>query len=365
MQLGIVFPSYIEAWRDCEIAEDQGFSHAWFYDTQLLCSDVWATMALAAEHSSRIKLGTLVAVPSNRIAPVTAAAAATLNTLAPGRIILGLGTGFTARNTMGLPAVKLADLREYTVNVRGLLAGEDVLYREGNAERWIRLLTADRSVGCFNLDDPIEIHIAANGPKAMQLAGEVGDGWITAGGLPETVAPGGEAVRSAARDSGRAFDTPTGRPFTTALSTGCVLRDGEVLSSERVTRRVGAVAVVGVHAAWESYYGRGSNLGIRNDETATAYDAYIEQLAGERGSPRDRRYLDVHEGHMIYLKPGEEQFVPTEALPILSLVGWPEQVRERARQYAEAGVDNLALQVVPGMARGLIEEFSRHVIAKL
>ena len=68
---------------------------------------------------------------------------------------------------------------------------------------------------------------------------------------------------------------------------------------------------------------------------------------------------------MIYLKPGEEQFVPTEALPILSLVGSPEQVRERARQYAEAGVDNLALQVVPGMARELIEEFSRHVIAKL
>ena len=60
MQVGIVFPSYVDAWKDCEVAEDRGFSHAWFYDTQLLCSDVWATMALAAEHSSRIKLGTLV-----------------------------------------------------------------------------------------------------------------------------------------------------------------------------------------------------------------------------------------------------------------------------------------------------------------
>ena len=46
-------------------------------------------------------------------------------------------------------------------------------------------------------------------------------------------------------------------------------------------------------------------------------------------------------------------------------VGSPEQVLERAQQYAEAGVDNLALQVVPGMARELIEEFSRQVIARL
>ena len=71
MKLGIVFPSYVDAWKDVEVAEASGFAHAWFYDTQLLCSDVWATMALAAEHSSTIGLGTLVAVPSNRIAPVT------------------------------------------------------------------------------------------------------------------------------------------------------------------------------------------------------------------------------------------------------------------------------------------------------
>ncbi len=48
MKLGIAFPSYVDAWKDCEVAEGEGFSHAWFYDTQLLCSDVWATMELAA-----------------------------------------------------------------------------------------------------------------------------------------------------------------------------------------------------------------------------------------------------------------------------------------------------------------------------
>src|SRR5690349_10801726 len=55
MELGIAFPSWIEAWRDCEVAEAMGFTHAWFYDTQLLCSDVYATMALAAEHTKTMK----------------------------------------------------------------------------------------------------------------------------------------------------------------------------------------------------------------------------------------------------------------------------------------------------------------------
>jgi 5,10-methylenetetrahydromethanopterin reductase len=86
MDFGIAFPSYVDAWRDCEAAEAAGFSHAWFYDTQLLCSDVYAVMALAAEHTSTMKLGTLVAIPSNRIAPVTASAIATINALAPGRV---------------------------------------------------------------------------------------------------------------------------------------------------------------------------------------------------------------------------------------------------------------------------------------
>jgi 5,10-methylenetetrahydromethanopterin reductase len=110
-------------------------------------------------------LGTLVAIPSNRIAPVTASAVATLNALAPGRIILGIGTGFTGRNTMGMPPLPVARMVEYIRQVRAPLAGEDILFTEGKYERWIRLLTTERAVGCVNLDDPIPIHVAANAPK--------------------------------------------------------------------------------------------------------------------------------------------------------------------------------------------------------
>jgi 5,10-methylenetetrahydromethanopterin reductase len=364
MEFGIAFPSYIHAWRDCEIAEAAGFSHAWFYDTPLLCSDVYATMALAAEHTRTMRLGTLVAIPSNRIAPVTASAIATINAIAPGRVILGLGTGFTGRNTMGLRPLPVARLAEYVRQIRGLLAGEDVLFREGQAERWIRLLSRDRRHGMVNLDDPIPIHIAASAPKALAAVGEVGDGWITVGMPPEAIAAPREQVLSAAQSAGRAFDGADGRPYTTYLTTGCVLRPGEALSAARVLRRVGPVAVVAVHAMWEAARG-GYGFNLSNQDIAAAYNTYLEAYAARSGSPRDRRYLEAHEGHMIYLKPGEERFVETELIPLLTLTGDAGAVRDRVRAFAAAGVDNLTVQAIPGLAPELIEEFGREVIGRI
>jgi len=364
MNFGIAFPSWIQAWRDCEVAEAEGFTHAWFYDTQLLCSDVYATMALAAEHTSTMKLGTLVAIPSNRIAPVTASAIATINALAPGRVILGVGTGFTGRNTMGMPPLPVARMVDYVKQVRGLLAGEDVLFREGKYERWIRLLSRDRALGCINLDDPIPIHIAANAPKALASVGEVGDGWISVAQDTAGIGAGIAAAKVSATAHGRAFDGEGGRPHTTMLTTGCLLGPGESFSSERVVRRVGPVTVVGVHAIWESSRG-GHGFGLENDDLARAYDGYIEGYAAAHGSPADRRYLDAHEGHMMYLKPGEEAFVIPEMIPILSMTGTPDEVLERCRLFEAAGVDNLALQALPGMGRNLIEEFGRHIIARM
>lgn len=101
MEFAIAYPARPDAWKDLVIAEDHGFTHAWFYDSQLLYSDVFVCLALAAEHTKRIKLGPGVAIPSNRIEPVTAHSIATINQLAPGRAMLGVGTGFTGRNTMG------------------------------------------------------------------------------------------------------------------------------------------------------------------------------------------------------------------------------------------------------------------------
>ena len=124
MEFGIALPTAADAWKVVKRAEELGFHHAWFYDTQMLCADCFVAMGAAAVHTSRIRLGTGVLIPSNRIAPVTANGFASLNQLAPGRIDFGVGTGFTGRRTMGLGAIKLADMAEYIRVVMALLRGE-------------------------------------------------------------------------------------------------------------------------------------------------------------------------------------------------------------------------------------------------
>ena len=152
MEFGIAVASTTESWRVVARAEELGFTEAWFYDTQLLNPDVFVCMALAAERTSRIRLATGVLIPSNRIAPVAANCLATLNRLAPGRVKLGVGTGFTGRRTMGLPAIKLADLREYLRVVQALLRGETIEWETEGLRRKIRFLNPD--FGLINTADP-------------------------------------------------------------------------------------------------------------------------------------------------------------------------------------------------------------------
>ena len=359
MDYGISFPSYIDAWRDVQAAEAAGFTHAFFFDSQLIYSDVYATMALAAYHTSRIKLGTLVAIPTNRIAPVTASAIATINKLAPGRVVLGLGTGYTGRNTMGLPSVPVTKFKEYTQQVRGLLAGEDVLFKEGSRERWIRLVHADRD-SFINIEDPIPIYLAANGTRALQAVGALADGWVTTGAgrnLDDDLA----IIRDSATQAGRS----AAKPYTLAQIAGCVIREGESLTSERVLARVGPNIVMRAHAVWEATHGPGANRGEAPDpELGNAYDTYIKDFAETKGTGPDRLYLDVHRGHLVFLKPGEERFVTQEAIS-RTLTGTGREILERIEEIEATGVDTLVVSAPDASAaRDLIEDFGREVIAK-
>jgi len=83
MDFGIALPTPADSWKTVKRAEDAGFSSAWFYDTQVLSADIFVAMGAAAVKTTRIRLGTGVLIPSNRIAPITANGLATLNALAP------------------------------------------------------------------------------------------------------------------------------------------------------------------------------------------------------------------------------------------------------------------------------------------
>src|SRR4051812_50068239 len=95
----------------------------------MIWSDVFATMALAASRTSRIRIGTGVAVAGTRPAPVLAAGMATINRLAPGRVFCGVGAGNTAMRIMGHKPVTIAELDQYLTVLRPLLAGEEVDYQ--------------------------------------------------------------------------------------------------------------------------------------------------------------------------------------------------------------------------------------------
>src|SRR5262245_11127915 len=176
MDFGISVATAADSWKIVKRAEELGFTHAWFYDTQMLNADPFVAMAAAAVHTRTIHLGTGVLIPSNRLAPVTANCLASLNKLAPGRIHCGLGTGFTARRAMGLDAVKLDELAEDIRVVQGLLRQETI---EGDYEgkgRAIRFLNPELEL--INLAEAIRFYISAFGPRGKALVARLGTSWI-------------------------------------------------------------------------------------------------------------------------------------------------------------------------------------------
>jgi 5,10-methylenetetrahydromethanopterin reductase len=353
MDFAIALASSLDSWKDVALAEERGFTNAWFYDSQMLYSDVYVCMARAAEKTKKIKLGTGVAIPSNRIAPVTAHSIGTIAALAPKRTILGVGAGFTGRNTMGLPPVPLADIRSYVATTRKLLRGEEVLYREGKYERWIRHLHPDR--GYVNFADEIPIYLAANGPKALQLTGEIADGWISLIAPPEVFAASLKTVKQAAAAAGR----PDKRWETPLLTTACVLRPGETIRSQRVVDRVGPVAIVSLHALWEQSAVMDGAQGPLEDVARRYREEYVERT----GTPADRAYLKVHEGHLVYLKPGEEKYLDENVMKAITLTGTADEIIARLKALEKAGATQVAIQVVND-GRAMIEEFSEQVIAR-
>jgi 5,10-methylenetetrahydromethanopterin reductase len=210
-------------------AERAGFDVAWLPDSQFLWRDVWANLALAAEATERIMLGTCVTNLETRHPSVTAAAAVTLEELAPGRTILGVGTGDSSIKPLGLRPTRLADFRNGIALMRGLMAGETIDF-DG---RPMRLRAS--------LEHPVPVYAAANGPKVFELAGEVADGVITVAGIaPDLVARTRALVAGGAKRVGRTLDE-----IDICFGTFCHVTDDEREAARIVKPYVVALAQVG------------------------------------------------------------------------------------------------------------------------
>jgi len=335
MDFGIGLTSGVDAWRTVQRAEALGFSHAWIVDTQLLCADLFASMAVAAVHTERIRLGTGVLVPSNRIPPVTANGLATLNKLAPGRIDFGVGTGFTARNTMGLGPMRLADLSEHVRVVRGLLSGQTVECELEGRRRKIRFLNPE--AGLIDIEHPIPLHLSAFGPRARALTVEIADGWMHfVGRLSSGLRAAGEmdgACRAAGRDPASLYKT--------ACAMGSVLAEGEPFDSPRARAQAGPFALTFFHSIMDG------SLPMRVPSSlagaVTQYRAMYETY-----EPADARYLHLHRGHFMFPRPEEERFLSADLLRDLTFTATAGELRERIRALREAGHAQFAIFLAPG-----------------
>ena len=113
MQFGLFVPPVADSAQLIRQAESIGYYRAWMYDTPMLNTELFVSLTAAVLATSKIRIAPGVMIPGNRIPPVAAGGLASLNALAPGRVDWGMGTGFTARRTLGQRPVKLADLEEY------------------------------------------------------------------------------------------------------------------------------------------------------------------------------------------------------------------------------------------------------------
>jgi 5,10-methylenetetrahydromethanopterin reductase len=177
------------------LAERHGYDRFGVWDSPALFREPWTTLASVARDTTRIRLGTWVTNPLSRHPLVTAACAATVDDLAPGRVYIGIGAGGTGAWHLGYPTAKLADLEAYVLTVRGLL--------ETGAADWhghpLTLPWPGRR--------RIPIIMGAHARRSLRLAGRIADGVVIGLGIsPEAVAGSLELLTAGAAEVGRSLD---------------------------------------------------------------------------------------------------------------------------------------------------------------
>ena len=362
MDFGIAFMNHPGCWEDAAFAEEHGFTSAGFVDSPLLAGDPFVAMALTARATSTMRLGSFLNVPSMRAAPATAAAISSINLLAPGRVFFGTGTGDTGRRTLGRKPVKLAQVREYVCEVRGLLAGNDVLHRDEGQDVLIRTTNPDHIRN--NSEYPVPIYLAADGPLGLTITGETADGWITTlhqgravstmGNAPEVFEELLRTVRESAAENGRTFDNAH-TLWSTAV---CVLQPGESAISPRALSQVGPIAMFAFHSyACKPEIGQFLPPPIRE-----RLDVYEKEVLARLGIPRERFYQAVYAGHLSHLLDGEAAVLTEEIVRMISLTGTADEIAEQLGRLEAAGLGNVMLNMPPGSVRDVVLDVSKHVM---
>ena len=282
------------------LAEELGFRAVWCPEVPAFGHDIWITLARIAEKTKRIKVGPSVLIPSFRHPMAQASAIATIEQIAPGRLMVGFGTGFTGRAGLGKKPLKLADMRAHIEQVKALLRG-DVVDIEGGLGQ---ILASEG----FLPDRPIEVpfYMAGQGPKARALAQEITDGLIALGG--------------------------PAHGFETCLvsTNGTVLDDGEAVTSPRAARAVRPLIALAYHFKYTT-----DPEGLKALPSGAAWQASVERVDA------DVRHLSVHRGHTLDVSNGHDEVVDVSAAKQMTFTGTREELRQRLDQLEADGATGI------------------------
>ena len=337
MDFGFVFMGDCHIHGDVKYAEDKGFSHAWLYDTQMLGSEVYASLALCADRTEKIILGPGVTNPKSRIAPLSACGMATINSLAPGRVVMGIGTGNTTRRTMGMPAARIAELEDHIRVCKGLFSGDIVDYSEGNRHRKIKFLNPD--LNYYNIKDEIPIYIAASGPKVAQMAGRIADGVILFGAVhPDLVKWMVDNVRKGAEQAGKKPEDV----YVLSMTAFYLTESNQEIESKKVREAVGPMVASSSNIFALSCHQNPDLLpaGLR-DELVSFTGVYKEP-----NEPVETRHLKLYSGYLQYLKPEHEDLMTKKIIQATTLTGTKEEVLAMIEAMKDAGVNQVAIQPI-------------------
>ncbi|WP_328812384.1 TIGR03842 family LLM class F420-dependent oxidoreductase [Rhodococcus sp. NBC_00297] len=310
------------------IAETHGFSHVWTFDSHLLWQEPYVIHSQILASTRTVVVGPMVTNPSTRDVTVTASTFATLNEMYGNRTVCGIGRGDSAVRTLGGKPTTIARLADSVEIIRELGNGRSA--RIG--ETTVRLPWASRS--------ELEVWIAGYGPRALELTGQVADGFILQLADPDIVEWTVATVRDAAEKAGRDPDA-----VTICVAAPAYVTDGSAAAAAHARdqcRWFGGM--VGNHVA---------DIVSRYGATSGVPAALTDYIAGRQGYDYNQhgRAGNTH-----------ADFVPDEIVDRFCILGSPEQHVERLRQLESLGVDQFAVYLQHDAKTATLDAYGESVL---
>jgi 5,10-methylenetetrahydromethanopterin reductase len=255
---------------------------------------------------------------------------------------------------VGQKPMRLKPFGEYIRVVRALLNGEEVDYTLNGETHPIRFQMLDHQF--IDLEHPIKLYVAAYGPKAQALAGQLGDGLIS--GLPRggTVASMLANARRGAEQAGRSLSPDF---YTTASVHMVMPQPGESLTSERMIAACGAGVITGLH------YLVARHLETGADPPEYAKPVWNKYMAWLNEAPPEVRHQRLHNSHNSFVDPEEARFITADLIKATCLAGTPTELVEQLRALEQQGLNQV--RVYPPLNRQyrVIEDFAEQVLSRM